>query len=58
VPTVTVKKTCCKDSPRCAKCPVTCLRLERAGYAEREGKRTYAVAKKVPRKVRKAARAR
>jgi hypothetical protein len=58
VPTVTVKKKCCKDTPRCHKCPVTCLRLEREGYAERESKRQYSVDKKIPKKVRKLARAR
>lgn len=55
---VTVKKTCCKDKPRCAKCPVTCMRLEREGYAERETKRKYKVDTKIPKKVLKAARAR
>ena len=39
--TVKVKKQCCKDRPRCKKCPVTCKRLERAGKAERLTKRTY-----------------
>lgn len=58
VPSVTVKKKCCQDKPRCHKCPVTCMRLEREGYAERHGKRAYAVAKKVPKKVLRAARAR
>lgn len=58
MPTVTVKKKCCKDVPRCQKCPVTCLRLEREGYAERESKRQYSVDKKIPKKVRKLARAR
>ena len=58
VPTVTVKKTCCKDEPRCTKCPVTCMRLEREGFAERTSKRTYVVEKKIPKKALKAARAR
>ena len=58
MPTVTVKKKCCKDTPRCHKCPVTCMRLEREGYAERESKRQYSVDKKIPKKVRKRARAR
>lgn len=58
MPTVTVKKTCCKDKPRCTKCPVTCTRLEREGYAERETKRKYQVEKTIPKKVLKAARAR
>ena len=58
VPTVTAKKTCCKDKPRCTKCPVTCMRLEREGYADRETKRKYQVDKKIPKRVLKAARAR
>jgi len=55
---VTVKKKCCKDTPRCHKCPVTCMRLEREGYAERESKRQYSVDTKIPKKVRKRVRAR
>ena len=58
MPLVTVKKKCCKDTPRCHKCPVTCMRLEREGYADRESKREYVVAKKIPNKVLKAARSR
>jgi len=58
VPTVTVKKTSCKDKPRCTKCPVTCMRLEREGYAERETKRKYQLDKKIPKKVLKAVRSR
>ena len=43
VPSVLVKtkKKCCKDKPRCKKCPVTCKRLEKAGKATRKTKRTY-----------------
>ncbi|MEP6649525.1 MAG: hypothetical protein ABJA74_06365 [Lapillicoccus sp.] len=58
MPTVTVKRACCKDRPRCTRCPVTCLRLEREGYAERKSKRRYAVEKKIPKKVLRAAWAR
>jgi hypothetical protein len=58
MPTVVAKKKCCKDTPRCSKCPVTLKRLSDAGYAERESRRTYDVAKKVPKKVRSAARTR
>ena len=32
------KKKCCKDGPRCKKCPVVLKRLERQGLAQREGK--------------------
>ena len=55
MPTVTAKKTCCKDKPRCTKRLVTCMRLEREGYAERETKRKYQVEKKIPKKVPNAA---
>ena len=52
------KKSCCRDSPRCKKCPVVWKRLEKAGYAEREGKRDYRVISVVPKAAMKAARAR
>lgn len=55
---VKAKKKCCKDKPRCKKCPVTLLRLSKEGYAEREGRREYVLDKKIPAKVLKAARAR
>jgi hypothetical protein len=52
VPKVTAKKKCCKDKPRCTKCPVVLMRLEKLGYAEQTGeKRGYRVDKAVPRKV-------
>ena len=35
------KKSCCKDRPRCKRCPVVWKRLEKAGHAERMGKRNY-----------------
>ena len=52
------KKTCCKDSPRCKRCPVVLKRLADAGHAERQDKRTYALPAKPPKKAVKAARAR
>lgn len=58
VPAVTAKKKCCKDKPRCKKCPVVLMRLERLGYAEREGKRSYVVGKNVPKKAMLVARQR
>ena len=33
---VKTKKRCCKDKPRCKKCPVVWKRLETAGIAERD----------------------
>lgn len=38
---VKAKKKCCKDTPRCKRCPVVLKKLERAGHAERVGKREY-----------------
>ena len=58
VPKVTAKKKCCKDKPRCKKCPVVLMRLEKAGCAERCDKRDYKVAKDVPKKVMALARQR
>jgi hypothetical protein len=54
---VRAKKRCCQSSPRCRRCPLVLKRLARAGHAERTGKRTYVVGR-VPKRVRKAARAR
>lgn len=55
---VKAKKKCCKDSPRCKKCPVVLKKLEKAGYAERLSKRVYVLELKPPKKVLKAARSR
>ncbi len=56
-PCVKAKKDCCKDDPRCKRCPVVLKKLEKMGLATREGDR-YMVAKDVPKKRVKAARAR
>jgi hypothetical protein len=56
VPSKTAKKKCCKDKPRCKKCPVVLKRLAHAGCAERLDLRHYVVDKKVPKKVLKDAR--
>lgn len=56
--TVTAKKKCCKDKPRCKKCPVTLKRLQAMGYAERKDRRTYVLIDVVPKSVMKKARAR
>jgi hypothetical protein len=55
---VSAKKKCCKDKPRCKKCPVVLKRLADCGCAERHDLRKYTVDKKVPKKVLKKARAR
>ena len=55
---VKTKAKCCKDRPRCKRCPVTLKRLEKLGYAERVDKRNYVILDVVPKKVLKQARAR
>ena len=51
------KTKCCKDDPRCKRCPVVLKRLSKEGLASREGDK-YVLAKDVPKKRVKAARAR
>ncbi|MEJ7790097.1 MAG: hypothetical protein WKF29_09470 [Thermoleophilaceae bacterium] len=58
MPRVEAKKRCCKSGPRCRRCPVTLDRLSKHGLAKRKGDGTYKVAKKLPKKRLKAARAR
>ncbi|MFL5844159.1 MAG: hypothetical protein ACJ762_05635 [Solirubrobacteraceae bacterium] len=53
---VTVKKRCCKDSPRCKRCPVVWKRLAHAGLAERTSKRDYIPAGELKKRHIKAAR--
>lgn len=55
---VKAKKKCCQDDLRCGRCPVVLMRLEKMGYAEREDKRAYEVAKVVPKKAMLVARQR
>lgn len=52
------KASCCKDKPRCKKCPVVWRRLETAGYADRISKREYRVIEIAPKRAMAAARAR
>ena len=52
------KKKCCKDAPRCKKCPVVLKKLDKAGYTTRVSKRVYVLELKPPKKVLKAARSR
>jgi hypothetical protein len=56
--TLTAKKKCCKDKPRCKKCPVTLKRLEGMGLATRTGKRTYVLVDVIGKSDLKKARAR
>ena len=62
MPSVTAKKKCCKDRPRCQRCPLVLKRLSDAGLVERQGERSdarvFKVPKKLPKKVLQAARAR
>lgn len=53
---IKAKKRCCKDDPRCKKCPVVLKKLERQGLAERHSQRDYTMFAK--KKQIKAARAR
>jgi hypothetical protein len=38
---VKAKARCCKDRPRCKRCPVVLERLEKAGIAQRTKKGAY-----------------
>jgi len=52
------KKRCCKDSPRCKRCPVVLKRLSGQGLAERVDKRHYLLSPDLTKKKLKAARKR
>ncbi|MGI8595011.1 MAG: hypothetical protein ACR2ML_11715 [Solirubrobacteraceae bacterium] len=56
--TVKPNKSCCKDRPRCKRCPVTLERLRKDGLAKRKADGRYKLAKDLPKKRLKAARAR
>jgi hypothetical protein len=51
------KTKCCKDRPRCKRCPVTLKRLETAGLAVRKSK-GYVISLDLTKADLKAARAR
>jgi DNA-binding transcriptional regulator PaaX len=53
---VITKKACCKDKPRCKRCPVVLKRLADAGLAERVGKRSYRLSDDLTKKDLKVAR--
>lgn len=55
---IKAKKRCCKDKPRCKRCPVVCKRLERAGLAARVSKREIVLVDVVSKAQLKALRAR
>ncbi len=53
---IRAKKKCCTSRPRCKRCPVALKRLEKAGLAERTGRRTWLLPKKLKKKQMRAAR--
>ncbi|HEV8152628.1 MAG TPA: hypothetical protein VGP78_06840 [Solirubrobacteraceae bacterium] len=55
---IKAKRKCCKDRPRCKRCPVVLKRLERAGLAEARGDGRYVIDPGVKKRRLKAARAR
>lgn len=56
--TLKPKRTCCKDDPRCKKCPVVLKKLAKAGFAERRDDGRYGFTSDVSKKAHKAARKR
>ena len=52
------KAKCCKDRPRCKKCPVVLKKLTVAGHGERLEDGRYVFTEDVPKKALKAARKR
>jgi hypothetical protein len=52
------KSSCCKDKPRCKRCPVVCKKLLRQGLAERLPDGRVKLSPDVSKKQLKAARAR
>jgi hypothetical protein len=55
---VKAKKRCCRDRPRCKRCPVVLKRLARKGLAERVEGRRYELSARLKKKHVKAARSR
>ncbi len=55
---VKAKKDCCKDDPRCKRCPVVLKKLLREGLAEQVAKREFVLAPELGKKQLAAARAR
>ena len=55
---IKAKKTCCKSSPRCKRCPVVCKRLVTRGLAERRDDGIVVIAPTIKKKQMRAARAR
>ena len=55
---VKAKRKCCKDDPRCKRCPVVLKRLEAEGLAKRKPGRRYRLDPKLKKKRVRAARVR
>ncbi len=55
---IKVKKRCCKDRPRCKRCPVVLKRLADDGLATRLDKRQYELSPDLGKKQLRAARKR
>ncbi len=56
MPTAKAKGSCCKDKPRCKRCPVVLKRLHKAGLAEKVGSREYELPEPLSKKQLKAFR--
>ncbi len=50
------KKKCCRDKPRCKRCPVVCKRLWKQELAERLDDGRYVLSIELSKKAHKAAR--
>jgi hypothetical protein len=55
---VKAKRKCCKDDPRCKRCPVVLRRLEAEGLAKRKPGGRFRIDPSLKKKRLKAARAR
>ena len=54
--TIKPKKKCCRDSPRCKRCPVVCKKLVRRGLAERLDNGRFVLSVDITKKQYRAAR--
>jgi aldehyde:ferredoxin oxidoreductase len=54
--TIEPKKKCCRDKPRCKRCPVVCKRLSRQGLAEKTSDGRFVLSVRLTKQQYKAAR--
>ncbi len=54
--TIKPKRKCCKDSPRCKRCPVVCKRLVKQGLAYRNPDGSFALSVSLSKREFKSAR--